>query len=196
MGRKKNQEEKKIKILEALHKCLQEKPFDQTSIKEIAKTAGVNHGLLHYYFKNKEDILLRYIDYVLSGYKSDFRAWFQSSITDMADKDRFVENIFSYVINKITLNKELSIVFIEIWEIAIYNQKVKLKLQQTYEEWIYTLTDILKSFNKDADNIIHISAAIVAFLEGMALFSVILDPEKIDFRKVISSFKTIIMEQM
>jgi len=42
-----------------LHKA-QDKPFDQTFIKDIAQAAGVNHGLLHYYFKSKEDILIHY----------------------------------------------------------------------------------------------------------------------------------------
>ena len=37
MSRKNGQEEKRIQILEALDQCLQEKPFDQTSIKDIAK---------------------------------------------------------------------------------------------------------------------------------------------------------------
>jgi len=53
--------ERKIQILQALHECLLEKPFHQTSIKDIARKADVNHGLLHYYFENKEDILLNYI---------------------------------------------------------------------------------------------------------------------------------------
>ena len=75
MGRKSGQEEKRTRILEALHACLLEKPFDRTSIKDIARAAGVNHGLLHYYFRSKEDILLHYIDHVIARYKAMFEKW-------------------------------------------------------------------------------------------------------------------------
>ena len=63
MGRKPIRDKRRKQILEAVHQCVQEKPFHKTSIKDIARKAGLNHGALHYYFESKEHILIEYIDY-------------------------------------------------------------------------------------------------------------------------------------
>lgn len=44
-------------ILRAACTCLSERGYASTTISEIAAQAGVSRGLLHYYFKNKEELL-------------------------------------------------------------------------------------------------------------------------------------------
>ena len=44
-------------ILDAACRCLSEKGHTATTISEIAAEAGVSRGLLHYYFKNKEELM-------------------------------------------------------------------------------------------------------------------------------------------
>jgi AcrR family transcriptional regulator len=44
-------------ILDAACRCLSEKGYSATTISEIAAEAGVSRGLLHYYFKNKEELM-------------------------------------------------------------------------------------------------------------------------------------------
>ena len=75
MGRKIMKEERREQILEALYRCLLKKPFKETSIKDIAREAGVNHGVLHYYFSDKEEILLKFLDHLIERYKSDYLRW-------------------------------------------------------------------------------------------------------------------------
>jgi len=196
MPRKKDQEEKKIQILEALNLCLQDKPFDKTSIKDIARVAGVNHGLLHYYFKNKEDILTQYIEHVIDHYKSLFIDWLNSEeIQCLRDKE-LVERFFEFMNSRITLNKNLSKVFIEIWEIAVYNSNIRGILQQAYREWIDTLSEMLNTVAKDPAGVRQTSAATVAFLEGMALFSIILAPDTFDFNQVLTGFQKKIIKSL
>ncbi|MDA3896369.1 MAG: TetR/AcrR family transcriptional regulator, partial [Desulfobacteraceae bacterium] len=192
----KDPEEKKIQILEALNECLQEKPFDKTSIKDIARAAGVNHGLLHYYFKNKEDILTQYIEYVIDHYKSIFNNWLNSKeIQHLRDKE-LLEKFFDFMNSKITLNKKLSKVFIEIWEIAAYNDNIRVILQQAYREWIDTLSEMLSTVTNDPATAYQTSAATVAFLEGMALFSIILTPDTFDFSQVLTGFQKKIIDSL
>ncbi|MBI5590086.1 MAG: TetR/AcrR family transcriptional regulator [Deltaproteobacteria bacterium] len=189
MTRKNDSEDKKIRILQALDHCLQHKPFDQTSIKDIAQAAGVNHGLLHYYFKNKEDILIQYIDYVLYLYRSMFDDWIRSRQTETPGAGHMLAEFFKFMNEKVTLNKTLSTVFIEIWEAALYNEKVRVKLQRAYREWIMVLSGMLTPFTDDTVVSRRIGMATVAFLEGMALFSVILDEDPIDFQAALAGFQ-------
>jgi AcrR family transcriptional regulator len=190
MTRKIDFEDKKIRILQALGQCLQHKPFDQTSIKDIALAAGINHGLLHYYFKSKEDILIHYIEYVLHQYRSMFDDWIEARRAKAPNAgSSILDELFLFMNEKVTLNKTLSTVFIEIWEIALYNGKVRVKLQLAYREWIEVLNGMLMSVTDDATASRRIAIASVAFLEGMALFSVILDEDPIDFRAALSGFQ-------
>lgn len=48
---------KKQIIIYAAKKIMAEKGYEKASIKEIAKEAELTSGLIHYYFKNKEEIL-------------------------------------------------------------------------------------------------------------------------------------------
>ncbi len=55
------------KLLYAAEECLLELGHAATSVKDIARVAGVNHGLVHHYFGSKEQLyveLLRYYDRV------------------------------------------------------------------------------------------------------------------------------------
>jgi AcrR family transcriptional regulator len=180
---------KKIRILQALDHCLQEKPFDRTSIKDIARAAGVNHGLLHYYFKSKEDILISYIDYVMELYKSMLDDWLKSNSDPGIDPKHRIEAFFEFMSERVTLNKTLSAVFIEIWEIALYNPNVRTKLQRTYAEWIGFLTNMLDPFAGDGASARQIAMAAIAFLEGMALFSILLDTNELDFHQTLKGFQ-------
>jgi AcrR family transcriptional regulator len=56
-----NSDPKHQKILEAVRKLLARKGYAGTTISLVAAEAGVSRGLLHYYFKNKEEMLANVI---------------------------------------------------------------------------------------------------------------------------------------
>lgn len=54
-------DEKAQAILGAARTCLGERGYAATTIAEIAAEAGVSRGLLHYYFKSKEDLFAQVV---------------------------------------------------------------------------------------------------------------------------------------
>ncbi|HEV2034973.1 MAG TPA: helix-turn-helix domain-containing protein [Candidatus Dormibacteraeota bacterium] len=50
--------ENREKILQAAFAVLSRQGYENTSIKDIAEEAGVAQGLVHYYFKSKEQLVL------------------------------------------------------------------------------------------------------------------------------------------
>ena len=52
------------KILQAAFAVLSRQGYENTSIKEIAEEAGVAQGLVHYYFKTKQGLVLAVLDEV------------------------------------------------------------------------------------------------------------------------------------
>lgn len=189
MARKNVQEERRLQILQALDACLQEKSFEKTSIKDIARVAGVNHGVLHYYFTGKEDILLNYIAYVMNNYQAQARVLFATMSHEKYTKEQYIEEAFKFVNNRITLNRNLSRIFVEIWEISLYNKKVKAKLRETYLGWIDEVTSIASDYFDDKIFARNMSIAMVAFWEGMALLSTVFPPDSMNIEAVLKGFQ-------
>ena len=52
------------KILQAAFSVLSRQGYESTSIKDIAEEAGVAQGLVHYYFKSKQLLVLAVLEYV------------------------------------------------------------------------------------------------------------------------------------
>src|SRR5437016_2841320 len=52
------------KILQAAFTVLSRQGYENTSIKDIAEEAGVAQGLVHYYFKSKQHLVLAVLDEV------------------------------------------------------------------------------------------------------------------------------------
>lgn len=46
------------RLVNAGHEVLSEKGFEATTVKEVARAAGVSPGLFHYYFASKDELLL------------------------------------------------------------------------------------------------------------------------------------------
>jgi AcrR family transcriptional regulator len=194
VARKSIQEERRLQILKALDACLQEKSFEKTSIKDIARVAGVNHGVLHYYFSSKEDILLNYIDYVIDDYQSQVKDLLGSKDVDRLGKRELIEMIFGFINDRITLNKSLSRIFVEIWEIALYHDAVRAKVREAYMRWFDELVANLSRYIDDEQFAIQVSIAMVAFWEGMALFSTIFEPGALDIKEVLKGFQYRILD--
>jgi len=194
MARKKVQDERRLQILKALHTCLQEKSFEKTSIKDIARVAGVNHGVLHYYFTGKDDILLHYIDYVINDYQAQAREWLRSKDPKDCTMAEYLDEIFRFVNDRMTLNMNLSRNFVEIWEIALYNDKVRSKLHEAYTRWIEEMVAMLASYIEDKERARHLCIAMVAFWEGMALFSTVYPAGALNIETVLKGFQERILE--
>lgn len=192
MGRKILKDARREEIAQALYRCLLKKPFDRTTIKDIAKEANLNHGMLHYYFKNKEEILLYFLDWIVAQHIEAFRQWSMTQNLDALPFKKALALSLEYVKTTITLNRDLAKIFIEIWEIALYHKKVKRKLQYVYTEWIQQFVAIIQK-KTDVHSATTFSIATIAFLEGISLFNIVLGdlypiPDVLDnFEKKIES---------
>ena len=65
--------EKYRRILEAAVSVFAKKGFHQSTISQIAREAGVADGTIYLYFKNKEDILVQFLNYKTKQVFSGFR---------------------------------------------------------------------------------------------------------------------------
>ncbi|HPW68533.1 MAG: TetR/AcrR family transcriptional regulator [Desulfomonilia bacterium] len=196
MGRKSIREQRRKEILEALYRCLLRKPYNETSIKDIGMEAGINHAMLHYYFKSKEDILLCFIDSISKHYNALFRR----DLKKLEQKDltyrEVLNHVFHFMNTHITTDKKLQTIFVEIWGIAIYKPAVHARVKKMYSEWIRELAGFMNPSNSAAADTDKLSMAVVAFQEGVGLFSVSFDLKKKDTIALMEAFQEKIIEML
>ena len=196
MSRKNVQNERRTQILEALGRCLIKKSFPETSIKEIAKEAGVNHGVLHYYFKSKEDILMNFIDHTLSIYIQKGAEWVTGKNLTSMDRKDLVKEIFRYKYETFSSDRHLSILFNEAMTMAHRNPEIREKLKNVYDQWIGVVGDILLKSGFDKKISIGISREVICFFEGIKIFIEILDYSDRQIREIIEVFENQIISRV
>src|SRR5215472_5471739 len=60
-------------IIQAAYRVLTKQGYDATTIKAIAREAGVAPGLLHYYFANKDELLIEVLKDISDRYTESGR---------------------------------------------------------------------------------------------------------------------------
>lgn len=194
LGRKSIREQRRQEILEALYRCLLRKPYNETSIKDIGAEAGINYAMLHYYFKSKEDILLCFIDRIAEHYNGLFKQDFQKLQGKTLSPREILRYVFHFMNTQITTDKRLQTIFVEIWGIALYKPEVRARVKKMYTAWIRELSGIMHTSNGKATDTDWLAMALVAFQEGVGLFSVSFDMQKKDTMALMEAFQDKIIE--
>jgi len=70
----KDKNDKYNRILEAAVNVFARQGFHQSTISQIAKAAGVADGTIYLYFKNKDDILVQFFNYITKHVLERFRS--------------------------------------------------------------------------------------------------------------------------
>lgn len=168
MANKNIQKERKKQIIMALHNCLLEKTYYETTIKDIAQKAGLNHGVLHYYFESKEQILLEYVDYVLEIFLEFINKLDRIDIGSKENKP-LLKKIFLLAREQIDDLSEFFKVYFEVCGIASYNDNVRSKLQASFEEIEKESLKFFKKFYTDEKQARVACKSFLSFFEGVAL---------------------------
>ena len=73
--------ERKNQIVRATVDCITRFGYHNFSMQDVAKAAGVSKGIIHYYFLNKDDLMLSVLEKVVK----DIRSVLHSNIENISD---------------------------------------------------------------------------------------------------------------
>lgn len=92
MARPSNSDERRAQITQALLKVMAKRGYDGASINEIAETAGLSPGLVHYHFRNKQEILLASLAELLARHARRLERRLTAAPSDPAQQlDAFID---------------------------------------------------------------------------------------------------------
>lgn len=121
-------EEKAKMILTTVKTLLAQKGYAGTTITLVAEQAGISRGLLHYYFKNKEDMLAQVIQENM-----ETSAELVTVIFSMCDSAKSLAKEFTSALKGILeTDPDFFNLFFEGWSVAHQSEAVNIRLKACY----------------------------------------------------------------
>lgn len=183
--REAKKEEKINAILSATLSLLAKKGYENTTINEIADTAGISRGLLHYYFRDKEDLVAKALTF-------GFGPMWDSSIGKIQSArspEQLVDTMIDVLKENIRKNPDFSALLFEMWVSGRRSMAIRKVFNEGLDEAISRLKALLEfassvgiiEVNKeDSEGIIRI---LLAMYHGLAI-QLLSNPQKIDDKKI------------
>ena len=132
-------------ILNALLKLLETKSFNEISLAEVAKAAGISKGTLYYHYKTKGEIFFDLTDRYLSEQWDDLVRW-----TENKEKDTSIHRLVKYVVER---NVAAASFRMQLYsEAQLGDAELKRKLSKRYDEFQKLISEkIAERTNIDPD---------------------------------------------
>jgi len=183
--REDKKEDKINTIITTALSLLAKKGYENTTINDIADTAGISRGLLHYYFKDKEDLAAKALTF-------GFGPMWDSSvgkIQSARSPEQLVDTMIEVLKKNVRENPDFSALLFEMWVSARRSAKIRKVFNDGLNKAIDRLKSLLElassvgmiRINKDeSEGIIRI---LLAMYHGLAI-QLLFNPEKIEDKKI------------
>jgi AcrR family transcriptional regulator len=187
-------QEKSERILKATLALLAKKGYENTTINDIADAASVSRGLLHYYFKDKEDLVSQALTF-------GFGSMWEASIGSLADA-RTAQDLADGMIDVLKKNMQqspdFSALLFEMWVSSRRSDKIR----KVFSEGLNGTVDELKKLLElaSADGIIKIEPTesegivriLLAMYHGLAI-QLLTNPEKLKDKKLWTPVRKLLL---
>jgi AcrR family transcriptional regulator len=154
-------------LLDAAERLLIQQGYAAITTRKLAEEAGVNHGLVHYYFGSMEELMVQVLE--------RFTARLIERQRSMYASDRpFLEKwraAWSY--QEEDLSSGYSKIWLELQALAWNRPELRARIQQVNEEWRRVLTDAfapaLSGYGFEALSLDAAVALVMTMAQGYAL---------------------------
>ena len=192
--REAKKEEKIDRILSTALSLLAKKGYENTTINDIADAAGISRGLLHYYFKDKEDLVAQALTF-------GFGSMWESSIGNLQSArspEQLVDNMIE-VLKKNTLeNPDFSALLFEMWVSSRRSAKIHKVFNDGLNETIDRLKGLLQVANSlgiikaDPSEFEGMVRILIALYHGLTI-QLLTNPEKARDKKMWAPIRKMLL---
>jgi len=183
---------KEGQILLATFKCIADIGIAATSTRAIAERAGLNQGIIHYYFRSKDHLLKSVLEILFLNSTSNIEAVASSSLPPLEKLDGILQAGLSLIGRR----REEFIVFVAFWGHAMSVGGDLLRLYQNlFRRFRGAFVKIIKEgenksefkpgMNKE------MALLIVGAVEGLGL-QCVMDPKQVNLEGVTSLLRNLV----
>jgi len=182
-------------LTRAAYKVVSRKGYYNFTVRDIAKEAGLSTGLVHYYFKNKDDLLVS----VLRVMNENLRSYLAKALEQIEDPKEKIIIFMDEAFHLVEREKEYFHVLIDFWTQINHNERIRkanIKLYQSYRAECAKI--IQEGIGKNVFNNVDVqytATMIVAFVQGL-IIQYIIDNEAFDYTEYSKKMKSQIVDNL
>jgi AcrR family transcriptional regulator len=107
-------------IVRATIRCLARDGYSGLTMKKVAREAGVSQGILHYYFKDKQAILVAALEQVMA----DLDRRVIEAARGVREPDARLRSLIATCLDVAATNREFWVVFVEFWGEMMHDREL------------------------------------------------------------------------
>jgi TetR/AcrR family transcriptional repressor of bet genes len=167
VARSSNTEARRAEITGALLAVIARHGYEKATIQAIATQAGLAPGLIHYHFKNKQEILVSLIGALAQAAHTRY-------VAVLGDQVAPLERLRAYLHARLGLGAGAAPDIVSAWVMigaeAVRQPEVRTVYRQMVADELALLTtllaDCLRERGRDARGAAHLAAGLAAMIEG------------------------------
>jgi TetR/AcrR family fatty acid metabolism transcriptional regulator len=183
-------------IIRSAYAIMGRNGFVNVSLSDIAREAGVSKALLHYYFKNKEELVAEIYNYAMSEYLETAASIFSEPVTLDEKIGKLFDAFYSYI-------QENPDWFVVVMELTLLGIKDPERTQKIFSQHVHIrdlTADVLRRArdeeNLSADVDVDVLASIMVAMANGFSMSFLTARKVTNFPQFITYFRKMIMELM
>jgi len=184
---------RRTQLTAAAYNVVSKKGYYNFTIKDIADEAGMSAGLVHYYFKNKQDLLLN----LLRQINTNIRVALQNDLANIEDPVDKLSVFILRACNLIIEEKNYFYVLLDFWTQLNHNERMRKAIQKLYQSYRKVCWDILnEGIIQGKINQIDVSytaTMIVSMVQGL-IIQYVIEPDAFDYSYYVNKIKNQIIE--
>ncbi|WAH39344.1 TetR/AcrR family transcriptional regulator [Alicyclobacillus dauci] len=158
-------------LIEAAYHVLAENGYEATSIKDIAREAGVSPGLVHYYFSNKEELLTAVVKEATDEYCNQMEQLQKSVVGDKLASAALAEPM-----QRVRTHSDWYRLRYEMFVLGLRNEHIQPSVRELLEKGREGVEETLQAIaGSSFDDAGELSAILIACFDGLAL-QALMDP--------------------
>jgi TetR/AcrR family transcriptional repressor of bet genes len=133
-------QKRRKQIITGLYKCLAAKGHERVTIKDIARAANVSYGALHYYFKNKKEIMLALVDDFVRQHEEMFE---RIAVSVPSPWER-LHLMVSVATRELVFDKRTARVFLNLYQMGCTDREIRGSLTNSYKHFRRTVQKVVE----------------------------------------------------
>jgi AcrR family transcriptional regulator len=138
---------RRAEISQALYRCIVKRGYSSTTVRDIAKEAGMRSGLIHHYFTSKDEILAIVTqDLVEQGRKRVLRLLEEEKERDLSERLRLG---IDFLFLELAGDRDLVKVFHELWNLAVHDEALRRSLSSFYRQCRKSIASMIEEYLRE-----------------------------------------------
>jgi len=185
--------ERKDQIVRATVECITKHGYHNFSMQDVARTAGVSKGIIHYYFLNKDELMMSVLDKVAGDIERVLVSEMEASPNPVRKLEIFIDVCFDIVRS----TKEYYQVNMDFWTQINQKTEVRMVIAKHYNQFRETAVNVIDEGKKNGAfknvDALQYASYMVAVIDGLSL-QYLFDDTSFDYESMVKNAGRLLLE--